>query len=336
MYERKLLRTTWNGYSSHYFTCTNGVKQGGVLSPILFTLYLDELLNRLRASGIGCYVGNAYVGAVSYADDITLMCPTRNGLQHMVNICSDFGKEYSIQFNASKSVCMCFSRSHKEFTMKMDGLRLTCENHVKHLGQMLTYDLNELIEIEHKRSDLIRRFQYAMANYHGISSDVRTRIFDSYCVHLYGASSWALDDANVAKYKTAWNICIRKIWQIDRRTHRHLLPAISQITPVAEAIGRRFIGLYSTMLSSDNETVSQLVKVTGACSTSISARNRLLIFGSSQADEQLTIPERTSNADVEATGKAIRELTLAHQGVCITESLTKDEMRDFIEFLCIN
>ena len=52
------------------FGVTNGVRQGGVLSPVLFTVYLDELLQRLSALAIGCHVGHHYVGSLCYADDI--------------------------------------------------------------------------------------------------------------------------------------------------------------------------------------------------------------------------------------------------------------------------
>ncbi len=41
---------------SDVFDIRNGVNQG-VLSPILFTVYIDEFLSRLKASGVGCYVG---------------------------------------------------------------------------------------------------------------------------------------------------------------------------------------------------------------------------------------------------------------------------------------
>ena len=55
---------------------SNGVKQGSVLSPIIFTFYLDELLLRLRESRMGCHIGNVFCGAISYADDIILLAPS--------------------------------------------------------------------------------------------------------------------------------------------------------------------------------------------------------------------------------------------------------------------
>ena len=65
----------WGIFRSQYFLFKNGVKQGGVLSPIFFTIYIDKLLVMLRTTGIG----SAYIDALSYADDITLLCPSVRG-----------------------------------------------------------------------------------------------------------------------------------------------------------------------------------------------------------------------------------------------------------------
>ena len=74
---------------SLYFSSTNGKKQGGALSPILFSIYIDEMLTRLYMSGItehyilllympgfGCMIGHKYYGAFGYADDISLVAPS--------------------------------------------------------------------------------------------------------------------------------------------------------------------------------------------------------------------------------------------------------------------
>ena len=84
MYTHQCLNVSWNNSQSKYFPTTNGVKQGGVLSPILFSVYIDELLTRLKLSGYGCMVGHVYCGAFAYADDI--VAPTTHALKAMCDI----------------------------------------------------------------------------------------------------------------------------------------------------------------------------------------------------------------------------------------------------------
>ncbi len=80
MYTKQKLQVRWGNAMSQQFTVCNGVKQGGVLSPILFSVYIDGVLGRLKESGIGCHIGNRYVGGMGYADDINLLFPSLNGM----------------------------------------------------------------------------------------------------------------------------------------------------------------------------------------------------------------------------------------------------------------
>ena len=50
----------------------SGVKQGGVASPVMFCVYIDELLSNLRDKGVECWFGKFFVGTIDYADDIVL------------------------------------------------------------------------------------------------------------------------------------------------------------------------------------------------------------------------------------------------------------------------
>ena len=59
------LKSRYLELKSRYFTMANGVKQGGVISPIFFSLYIDSLLEYLRISGYGCHMKGVYIGALS-------------------------------------------------------------------------------------------------------------------------------------------------------------------------------------------------------------------------------------------------------------------------------
>ena len=47
---------------------------------MLFCLYIDDLLVTLSKSGVGCFIGKNFVGALAYADDIVLVAPTASAL----------------------------------------------------------------------------------------------------------------------------------------------------------------------------------------------------------------------------------------------------------------
>jgi Reverse transcriptase (RNA-dependent DNA polymerase) len=105
-YTGNYVRVQWYGIMFEYFLAINGVKQGGVLSPIQFCLYIDGLLEALTSAGVGCFIGNIFVGALVYADDIVFLAPSASALRIMLTICDNYARNYSILFNASKSECL--------------------------------------------------------------------------------------------------------------------------------------------------------------------------------------------------------------------------------------
>ena len=93
----------WNDTLSETFWVTNAVRQWGILSPLLFGVFIDELLDKLQNSGFGCHIGHLYVGALGFADDLILICPTEAGIQKMLEICDSYAAEHYLIFKGAKS-----------------------------------------------------------------------------------------------------------------------------------------------------------------------------------------------------------------------------------------
>ena len=99
----------WGNEHSDSFNVSNSVKQGGVISPLLFSRYIDQLFSQLEHSGLGCHVGASYAGAFGYADDIALVAPSMQCLKKMIVICEKYANSHSITFNPNKSKLLCFN-----------------------------------------------------------------------------------------------------------------------------------------------------------------------------------------------------------------------------------
>ena len=119
LYNRQTVVTKWLDSCSSPCKVLNGVNQVAILSPILFSMYIDVLILKLKSSGIGCHIGNLYYGALGYADDLVLLCPSANSLQQMLKICENYGTDYyNMPFNTKKNVCMLMSRNNKNTSHK--------------------------------------------------------------------------------------------------------------------------------------------------------------------------------------------------------------------------
>ena len=64
MYEKQSMAVRWNNEYSDSFVVSNGVKQGGVLSPILFCIYIANLLMSLKKNDTGCHVGSPFLWGI--------------------------------------------------------------------------------------------------------------------------------------------------------------------------------------------------------------------------------------------------------------------------------
>ena len=106
-------------FDFRHFLFHNGVKQGGVLSPIIFNVYLNELIELLSEQGLGCHLHGEFAGAFICADDIILLAPTSTALNSLLEICSTFAFAFDQRFNSSKTKCMYFSKNNKD---KQDNL----------------------------------------------------------------------------------------------------------------------------------------------------------------------------------------------------------------------
>ena len=90
----------------------SGTRQGSRVSPSIFAVYLDGLLCELRDSGVGCHVGDVFVGVGAFADDLVLLAPSHDGLQQLLNITDDYARRYNLTFSvddnpAPLSLCGC-------------------------------------------------------------------------------------------------------------------------------------------------------------------------------------------------------------------------------------
>ena len=163
MYTNQHLNVSWNNHMSNYFDSSNGVKQGGVLPPILFAIYIDELLTRLKCSGYGCMIGHIYCGAFGYADDLSIVAPSFHALKMMSKICLAYAKEYDLKFNPSKCQLVKYGNSHN-ISFYFDNVLVEYKDKAVHLGHTIGPNVHaEVIrDISH---DLTWRVNSVLANF---------------------------------------------------------------------------------------------------------------------------------------------------------------------------
>ena len=146
-YRQQQMRVRWGSQLFQSFRVSNGVRQGGILSPYLFVVYIDQLSKDLNRVPAGCYIGNTLVNHIIYADDIWYFSLSVAGLQDLLAVCDSFSYKNGIVFNSNKPQCMQFLPKSFHLTnvpvVCLCNETLNFSKKVKYLGVYLTNALTD-------------------------------------------------------------------------------------------------------------------------------------------------------------------------------------------------
>jgi hypothetical protein len=341
MYINKKLQVKWKSKTCEGFSVLNGVKQAGVLSPILFAVYVDGLLQKLENSGVGCYVGYKFVGAIAYADDLILLAPTVTALRKLITICEMYAAEYDIKFNGSKSRYMVYKG--RECTVYNTDIYVNCDKvecvtSADHLGHRLsTVDKNSMVNTA--ISHFWRSFNLFMANFGHSYALVKNQLFKQYCCSYYGAPLWSINDCqNIC---VAWRKALRIIWNVPSQTHNRIIALLSGSAPLFTQLKARFLKFISKAIEHPNSTISHVSKHACRNPMSVCGRNWRdivcvnSVIGMSVNDIYNDWYETLCNEEIDSVS-VLKEMIDIREGRGTCDVFNIDDALYIINDLCIN
>ena len=129
-----------NGVRSTSFDINIGVRQGCVLSPLLFNIFICDLAKTLMEQENAPEVGPLRINSLFWADDLVLFSKDEKGLQNMLNILENYCKENELTVNTKKTKCMIFNKTGRLLLRPfyLNGVQLEMVRSYKYLGFLLT------------------------------------------------------------------------------------------------------------------------------------------------------------------------------------------------------
>lgn len=198
----------WNGELSECFDCPVGVRQGCLLSPILFSLLISEVADYVRSfgkHGLQLIPGGMELFLLLFADDIVLLSSTPTGLQNQIKNLEKVSKLLGLQVNIEKTKVMVFRKggplSNREHWF-YDGKQIEVVNKYKYLGFLLTTKLSDISACEEYASKAkgkvvdILKTMWALGN---LNSKLFFQLFDAQVkpMLLYASEVWGLLKPNI-------------------------------------------------------------------------------------------------------------------------------------------
>ena len=162
IYTNEKCRIKMGNVLSDIFDANQGVRQGCILSPILFNIFISDLPEILNSQKNNpAKVGsNEILSCILWADDLVMLSESKEGLTEMLNDLSDFSSKNGLKINADKTKCMVFNKTgrHIRCNIKVDNMTITSVREYKYLGFLVTPSG----EVSTGISDLKSRALYAL------------------------------------------------------------------------------------------------------------------------------------------------------------------------------
>ena len=213
-------RVRWGSCFSDWFDINAGVRQGGVLSPDFYCLYIDDLILILERLNIGCHLKNAFLSVLIYADDMALLSPTLKGLQILLKSCEAYCLEWDICLNHTKSKTMAFGKKITGLcSLELDGNRLEWVDQWKYLGVTLQSHTGFSCSITARLKSFYKCLN-TILRIEGQSNElVMLRLLETHCVPIltYCIEILHVSDADIRRQlRVAYNEIFRKLFNYQR------------------------------------------------------------------------------------------------------------------------
>jgi hypothetical protein len=247
-----------------------GVRQGCILSPLLFNIYSEEIFKDATNSiNKGIKVNGVFINNIRYADDTTLIADSLEDLQYLIDRVNAESKKFGLSMNIKKTKMMIISKSHQPYTdaiITIDNKAIDRVSNFKYLGCWLSDEWNSDKEIkcriEMARSSFIK-FKKVLCN-SSINITLRIRYLKCYVwsILIYGLEAWTLKVSTMHKIEAFEMWCYRrllKISWIDRISNEEVLIKLNKDRELLKMIKIRKTQYFGHIIRGPKYEILQLI-----------------------------------------------------------------------------
>ncbi|CAH2230685.1 jg11989 [Pararge aegeria aegeria] len=247
----------WGDSVSSEFRLACGVRQGGLTSPDLFNLYVNNLIEELSGTGIGCHIGGVCFNNLSYADDMVLLSPSINGIRKLLHICKEYARNHGLKYNVRKSEMVVFRAGkgpERIPPVLLDGTPVQVVEQFKYLGHMLSGSLSDDLDIERERRSLAIRCNMLARRFARCSEDVKITLFKAYCLSFYTSQLWiSYTKRSFNTLRVQYNDALRVLLKKARYCSASGMFADAGVPDFYAVLRKRIASFWEVVVNSNNK-----------------------------------------------------------------------------------
>ncbi|CAF0803697.1 unnamed protein product, partial [Brachionus calyciflorus] len=253
---------------SSIFKTTTGVKQGGPLSPLLFAIYVEELIELLEELKIGVDVLNVLINCILFADDILILANSEDELNELLKIVESYGVQNDIKFNHDKTQFKIFgdkmSKSEQHVRINFQGEQVKRVSSIKYLGVYLDEKLDERLNLNKRKNAYLcgfNKFKRLGIQDLNVSTEIKLYYYKTYIRPLlfYGFEVIRLNKTQTKKLQILESNLIKSMFGVKKHKRSSKLLKACNVDSVKTLV-HEHIGNLKEFTVGRDETLVELVQ----------------------------------------------------------------------------
>ena len=266
MYDNQYVHVVFNNVHSPMWKVGNGVRQGGILSPLLFNIYIDDILSEIEKSDYGCLLSHYKVNILGFADDIILLSPSANGIQSLIDKLDSMLSKISLLINFKKSCYMlikCKKYRKVQIVSKifLNGCKLKQVDEYKYLGIIISSNNSVSSDISRVCSSFLKQFYSVYRKFCFTDFNVMLFLFKTHCLSFYGAELWSNVKASSKDFRTlavAYHKCIKRIRGLPVWESNHKVCEQTGLNTFEHLVNKKIVSFLFSIINNDSPCLKPL------------------------------------------------------------------------------
>ena len=229
LYANTSCSVMFDGNIGHWFRTTVGLRQGCLLSPCLFNLFLEQIMTKALENHEGSIsVGGRTISNLRFADDIDLLAGSTKELEDLTKNLDKASLAHGMEISGEKTKVLVNPGNKEDSTVDMDicvgDTRLEQVRYFKYLGAHLTEDCTSTHEVKKRLAIATQKLAKMKKIWRCkiITFKVKVNLLRAVITTtaLYGCESWTLSSSLENKIQAFEMRCFRRLLGIPYTAHR--------------------------------------------------------------------------------------------------------------------
>ena len=253
----------WYDRVSRPFLVRQGVRQGAVLSPLLYAVFTSELLFLLEASDLGVRIGTVYAGSPTFADDMALIASSQEDLQGMLSVVDKYANKWGYKINPSKSAVLIFSRKKlPSYEWSISNSSIPTLSSARHLGLLLSTS-SSTVNRTTRSITSSRSAYYALsalgARHTGVNTATSLQLFKAISLSIlsFGFEVWAPTKTEILMMERSQLKILRTILGVPSHVPSLGVHYLCGTIPISYLIAHRQLNFVRNVLALPDYAVSR-------------------------------------------------------------------------------